>query len=307
MKMPIIALRSIVINMKNTTTLDFKRHKLGLLKEASVFAVLDIYKTSGLKTKLELLAVITVLTHNERTYDEALKFIYKLEKVDNTESLISKLSKQELEAAVLIAKERHEIAEPKNEVTNNLFDDKTPVAKTPSFFKIYRTQLIIAGIFIALVFTVLFLSQSTVDPIVTKTPKVAVEQSQKIIYLDDIEGNKFIKTFINKREAVFMLDTGASTTLISDDFLNELIKDNFISRKKNYLGTKKFILANGTLVNAQVWQLPSLNIGEITLYNINVSVLKSINNSGFLLGMSTLKELGNYSIVPNENKILVKN
>ena len=305
--MPIIALRSIVINMKNTTTLDFKRHKLGLHKEVSVFAILDIYKASGIKIKLELLAVITVLRHTERTYDEALEFIYKYEKVDNTESLISKLSKQELEAAVLISKERQKIMEPKIEVNNNLFDDKTPVATSTSFFKNYRSQLIIAGIFIAFVFTVIFLSQSTVDPIVTKTPTVAVEQPQKIIYLDDIQGNKFIKTFINNREAVFLLDTGASTTLISDDFLNELIKDNFITRKKNYLGTKKYILANGTLVNAQVWQLPSLNIGEITLNNIDVSVLKSINNSGFLLGMSTLKELGNYSIVPNENKILVKN
>jgi clan AA aspartic protease (TIGR02281 family) len=293
--------------MKNTTTLDFKRHKLGLLKEASVFAVLDIYKSSGIKIKLELLGVITVLTHTERTYDEALKFIYKLEKVDNTESLISKLSKKELEAAVLIAKERQEIIEPKIEVTNNHFDDKTPVAKTPSFLKNYRSQLIIAGIFIAFVFTVIFLSQSSVEPIVTNTPKVTVEKPEKIIYLDDIQGNKFIKTFINNREAVFLLDTGASTTLISDDFLNELIKDNFVSHKKNYLGTKNFIMANGTLVKAQVWQLPSLTVGEIKLYNINVSVLKSINNSGFLLGMSTLKELGNYVIVPNENKILVKN
>jgi clan AA aspartic protease (TIGR02281 family) len=293
--------------MKNTTTLDFKRHKLGLHKEVSVFAILDIYKSSGIKIKLELLAVITVLRHTERTYDEALKFIYKYEKVDNTDSLISKLSKQELEAAVLISKERQKIMEPKIEVNNNLFDDKTPVATSTSFFKIYKTQFIISGVFIAFVFSIIFLSQSTVDPIVIKTPTVAVEQPQKIIYLDDIQGNKFIKTFINNREAVFMLDTGASTTLISDDFLNELIKDNFITRKKNYLGTKKYILANGTLVYAQVWQLPSLNIGEITLNNIDVSVLKSINNSGFLLGMSTLKELGNYSIVPNENKILVKN
>jgi clan AA aspartic protease (TIGR02281 family) len=167
--------------------------------------------------------------------------------------------------------------------------------------------LIIAGIFIAFVFTVIFLSQSSVEPIVTNTPKVTVEKPEKIIYLDDIQGNKFIKTFINNREAVFLLDTGASTTLISDDFLNDLIKDNFVSHKKNYLGTKNFIMANGTLVKAQVWQLPSLTVGEIKLYNINVSVLKSINNSGFLLGMSTLKELGNYVIVPNENKILVKN
>jgi hypothetical protein len=60
--------------MKNTTTLDFKRHKLGLHKEVSVFAILDIYKASGIKIKLELLAVITVLRHTERTYDEALKY-----------------------------------------------------------------------------------------------------------------------------------------------------------------------------------------------------------------------------------------
>ena len=123
--------------MKNTTNLDVKRHRLGLHKEVSVFAVLDIYKASGYKTKMELVAVITVLTHTEKTYDEALNFIYKLEKVESTESLISKLSKQELEAAVLIAKERQAITEPKNEVAINESDIETPVAETPTFFKIF--------------------------------------------------------------------------------------------------------------------------------------------------------------------------
>lgn len=293
--------------MKNTTNLDVKRHRLGLHKEVSVFAVLDIYKASGYKTKLELIAIITVLTHTEKTYYQALDFIYKLEKVESTESLISKLSKQELEAAVLISKERQAIAEPMNELAVNESDIETLVAETPAFLKIYRNQLIIAGVFIAFVFSVAFLSKSTAEPIIPSKPKEVVIRPQKVIDLKDIQGHKFIKAIINNTTVIFLLDTGASTTLISDDFLNKLINDGFISRENNYLGMDKFIIANGSVVKGEIWQLPSITIGEITLYHIEVVALKKINNSGFLLGMSTLKKLGDYTIVPNENKILVKN
>ncbi len=293
--------------MKNTTNLDIKRHKLGLHKEASVFAVLDIYKASGYKKKLELIAIIIVLTHTEKTYNEVLNFIYKLEKVESTESLISKLSKQELEAAVLIAKERQSIAGPKNEVAINESVVKTPVVATPTFFKIYRNQFIIAVVFIAFVFSVAFLSKSTAENIIPSKPKQVVIKPQKVIYLKDIQGHKFIKAIINNSTAIFLLDTGASMTLISDDFLNKLINDGFISRENNYLGMDKFIIANGSVVKGEIWQLPSITIGEITLFDIKVVALKKINNSGFLLGMSTLKKLGDYTIIPNENKILVKN
>ena len=291
--------------MKNTTNLDVKRHKLGLLKDASVFAVLDIYKAAGHKTKLELIAIITVLTHTEKTYYEALNFIYKLEKVESTESLISKLSKQELEATVLIAKERQALVEPKNEVTINELDTETPVTQTPSFLKIYRNQLVIAGVFIAFVFSVAFLSKSTAEPIILPLPKEAVEKPQSVIYLEDVQGHKFVRTIINKTTVIFLLDTGASTSLISDDFLNELINDGFISRKNNYLGIDRFTLANGSIVKGEIWQLPLISIGKIKLNDIEVVSLKNITNSGFLLGMSTLKKLGNYTIVPNENKIIL--
>ena len=291
--------------MKNTTNLDVKRHKLGLLKDASVFAVLDIYKAAGHKTKLELIAIITVLTHTEKTYYEALNFIYKLEKVESTESLISKLSKQELEATVLIAKERQALVEPKNEVTINELDTETPVTQTPSFLKIYRNQLVIAGVFIAFVFSVAFLSKSTAEPIILPLPNEAVEKPQSVIYLEDVQGHKFVRTIINKTTVIFLLDTGASTSLISDDFLNELINDGFISRKNNYLGIDRFTLANGSIVKGEIWQLPLISIGKIKLNDIEVVSLKNITNSGFLLGMSTLKKLGNYTIVPNENKIIL--
>ena len=167
--------------------------------------------------------------------------------------------------------------------------------------------MITAGVFIAFVFSVVFLSTSTAEPIIPPLPKEVVEKPKKVIYLEDIQGHKFIKAIINNTTAIFLLDTGASTTLISDDFLNKLINDGFITRENNYLGIDKYTIANGSIVKGETWQLPSIIIGEITLYEIKVVALKKINNSGFLLGMSTLKKLGDYTIVPNENKILVEN
>ena len=167
--------------------------------------------------------------------------------------------------------------------------------------------MIIASVFIVFVLSVSLLTKSAAEPIISPKPKEAVEKPQKVIYLEGIECHKSIKEIINNSEAIFMLDTGASTTLISDDFLNELINDGFISRENNYLGIDKYTIANDSIVKGEKWQLPSITIGEITLNDIKVVALKNITSSGFLLGMSTLEKLGDYTIVPNENKILVKN
>ena len=47
-----------------------------------------------------------------------------------------------------------------------------------------------------------------------------------------------------------------------------------------------------------------MKIGSETIYNVEFSSVSS-ENAPFLLGMSTLERLGNYSIVPNENKIII--
>ncbi len=286
--------------MKNISNLDIKRHKLGLHKEASVFAVLDIYKASGYKTKLELIAVITVLTHTEKTYSEVLDFIYKLEKVESTDSLISKLSKQELDAAILVTKERKELFQPTSETPTNEPDNETPVSKNQQYLKAYKIPVILAGILMVFVFGISFLSKTNAVPTIHQKP-------ENTIYLKDNEGHKFIDIIINNKSNTFLLDTGASTTLISNDFINDLVTDGFINRDSNYLGYTSVLIADGTKVRGEVWQLPSISIGQIKLYDIHVIALKNIDNSNFLLGMSTLKKLGNYTIIPNDNKILIKN
>ena len=85
----------------NISNLDFKRHRLGLTKELSVFNILNTYKKSSLKLKLEIISLIEVLRHTEQNYNEALGLIFKLEKVKDSNGLLTQLSKRELDSRVL--------------------------------------------------------------------------------------------------------------------------------------------------------------------------------------------------------------
>ena len=92
--------------MKNISNLDIKRHRLGLAKELSTLAIVGVYKKASMSTKLESIALIEVLKHTEKNYREALDLIFKLEKVKDVSGIISKLSKQKLEAKVVSDVER---------------------------------------------------------------------------------------------------------------------------------------------------------------------------------------------------------
>ena len=88
--------------MKNITNLDIKRQRAGLTKELTAFAVVGIYKKASMKTKLELIGLIETLKHREKNYYEALDLIFKLEKVKDISGIISKLSKQKLDAKAVL-------------------------------------------------------------------------------------------------------------------------------------------------------------------------------------------------------------
>ena len=48
-----------------------------------------------------------------------------------------------------------------------------------------------------------------------------------------------------------------------------------------------------------------MTIGPKTIYNIEIAVLPGIDESGFLLGMSTLNKLGKPKIDLANNKIII--
>ena len=125
--------------MKNITNLDIKRQRVGLTKELSAFAVVGVYKKASMKTKLELIGLVEVLKHTEKNYHEALDLIFKLEKVKDVSGIISKLSKQKLDAKVLSDLERLAMA-PKPTPKTNKKD--IPEIEEPSYYQKHKKNIL---------------------------------------------------------------------------------------------------------------------------------------------------------------------
>ena len=93
--------------------------------------------------------------------------------------------------------------------------------------------------------------------------------------------------------------------MVSKSYLNRHINSGFINRQSHFVENKRYIIANGDTVTAEVWKLPSITIGPKTIYNIKIAVLNNLEENGFLLGMSTIKKLGKSSIDLSNNKIIL--
>jgi aspartyl protease family protein len=285
--------------MKNITNLEIKRQRVGLTKELSAFAVVGVYKKASMKTKLELIGLIEVLKHTEKNYSEALDLIFKLEKVNDSTKLINKLSKNHLEAKVLSDVKRLAMA-PKTPLKTNKKD--VLVLEDPSYYQKHKTTILVMSGFVGMLILFLIIKPSNIDkPDVT----IVKPKPEKFIRLIPENGHKFIYTSINGISTKFMLDTGASTSTVSDSYLNQHIRSGFINRNTHFKRKGIYNVANGESVIAEVWQLPSMKIGLKTIYNIEIAVMPGINDNVFLLGMSTINKLGNPKIDLSNNKIVI--
>ena len=282
--------------MKNITNLDIKRLRVGLTRELSAFAVVGVYKKASMKTKLELIGLVEVLKHTEKNYHEALDLIFKLEKVTNASELITKLSRQHLEAKVVSDVERFAMA-PKPTPKTNKKD--VSVTEAPSYYQKHKTTILVMSGFLGILLLLMVFKPSKPQATIFK-PK-----QETFIQLTPRNGHKFIYTSINGISTTFMLDTGASTSTISESYLNKHIRSKFINRSSNFIRKGIYFIANGESVVAEVWQFPSMRLGSKTIYNIEVAVMPGIDEDGFLLGMSTIKKLGNPKIDLANNKIII--
>tara|TARA_B110000261_G_C13009837_1_gene327661 strand:- start:139 stop:999 length:861 start_codon:yes stop_codon:yes gene_type:complete len=285
--------------MKNITNLDIKRQRVGLTKELSTFAVVGVYKKASMKTKLELIGLVEVLKHTEKNYHEALDLIFKLEKVKDVSGIISKLSKQKLDAKVLSDLERLAMA-PKPTPKTNKKD--IPEIEEPSYYQKHKKNILLMSGFLGILMLFFIIKPSKINkPDVT----IVKAKQETFIRLTPRNGHKYIYTSINGISTTFMLDTGASISTISESYLNKHIRSEFINRSSNFIRKGIYFIANGESVVAEVWQLPSMRLGSKTIYNIEVAVMPGIDDTGFLLGMSTINKLGNPKIDLANNKIII--
>lgn len=86
----------------------------------------------------------------------------------------------------------------------------------------------------------------------------------------------------------FVLDTGASESSMPLFVLNTLIKTNTVV-KSDRLSDKKYIMADGSTVDARRVLIKRLRIGDYVVENIAFSISDDVN-SPLLLGQNVLSE-----------------
>ena len=134
--------------------------------------------------------------------------------------------------------------------------------------------------------------------------QVETKLTSKTIRLTNSGGQNYALLTIGGVKQNFLLDTGASMSTVPSHFIDKLIKKRYITPEIHFIRHEQFRIADGNTIKGGIWKIPKIKIGSETIYNVEFSSVSS-ENAPFLLGMSTLERLGNYSIVPNENKIII--
>ena len=191
-----------------------------------------------------------------------------------------------------------------------IFPEIDKIKRKKELIKLLKSTLIFLlaiGLFCFLVFII-----SNIDfnakkkQFVDFKDQVETKFTTKTIRLTNTGGQNYAQITIAGIKQNFLLDTGASMSTVPSYFINQLINKGYIIPEVHFIKHEQFRIADGNTIEGGIWRIPKIKIGNETIYNVEFSSVSS-ENAPFLLGMSTLERLGNYSIVPNENKIIINN
>lgn len=214
--------------------------------------------------------------------------------------------------AVFTLKKQEEIKinvyeKPKEEL-EIVFPDLEKIKRKESFIKRLKYLLFFLLSIAVLYFLIQFISSIDFDAkkkqLIEFKDNVETKITSRTIRLTKSGGQNYALLTIDGVKQNFLLDTGASMSTVPLYFIEDLIKKRYITPEIHFIRHEQFRIADGNTVEGGIWRIPKIKIGSETIYNVEFSSLSS-ENAPFLLGMSTLERLGNYSIVPNENKIII--
>ena len=145
-----------------------------------------------------------------------------------------------------------------------------------------------------------------VDDRVSEVQNKVKDFTSKTILLNKKGVHNYANITIGNIKQEFMLDTGASITTVSADFIKKLLRSGYLKPEIHFIQFTEFAIANGDKVNGEIWRVPKIKLGSITIYDVQIAVI-SDENGPFLLGQSTLRKLGDYAIFPEKSKIVIYN
>lgn len=130
-------------------------------------------------------------------------------------------------------------------------------------------------------------------------------KKEDVIQLTGTSNRKFVSVMIGDNPYHFLLDTGASTSLLNKKTINELISNGIIT-SKNYIGQSSGKIADGSIIEFELWSIPELKISNRIINNITIAVIDG-NNIEPLLGMDILEKLDVMKIDLTNDKIYLYN
>jgi clan AA aspartic protease (TIGR02281 family) len=126
----------------------------------------------------------------------------------------------------------------------------------------------------------------------------------QIVSLEPHDGAFVIPVVLNGIMAVkFIVDSGSADVSIPEDVASSLMKSGTMTGA-DLIGSKTYMLADGSLVPSKIYRLASLRIGEMVMPNVTVRVAAA--KSSLLLGQSFLSRLKSWSM-DNARQVMIIN
>lgn len=113
-----------------------------------------------------------------------------------------------------------------------------------------------------------------------------------------------VKCSINDLPLSFIFDTGASTVSLSMVEANFMLKNGYL-KKDDFVGSQRFVDANGDISEGTVVNLRNVDFGGLHLNNVRASIVRN-QKAPLLLGQTVLGRLGSIEIDNSDKKLIIK-
>ena len=136
------------------------------------------------------------------------------------------------------------------------------------------------------------------------TVALADDRLEQIVAVEPHAGAFVVPVVLNDvLTAKFIVDSGAADVSITEDMVSALMKSGTMTGA-DLLGSKTYMLADGTLHQGKIYRMASLRIGGMVMRDVTVRI--AAGNSSLLLGQSFLRRLKSWSM-DNARQVLIIN
>ena len=133
----------------------------------------------------------------------------------------------------------------------------------------------------------------------------AREGGRLIVPLENLHGTYMVRGVVNDVMVLnFVVDTGATYVAIPADVVESLIKTGTIT-KADFLGEGIAVLADGSRMPSQIFQIRSLKIGDVVINNVMANVTPE-KKGMLLLGQSFFGRLKSWSLDNTRHALVIE-